>query len=89
MICIFCSQFYEPEALLSDAADGRIFIELLGKQVTFYIVLQMVVILGDASSFLRDTLRFNFRQAILSTVILQNTEYFCVVFSKMFHAVRY
>jgi len=24
------SQFYEPEALLSDPADGRIFIELLG-----------------------------------------------------------
>ena len=27
----FCSQFYEPEALLSDPADGRIFIELLGE----------------------------------------------------------
>ena len=29
--CAFCSQFYEPEALLSDPADGRIFIELLGE----------------------------------------------------------
>lgn len=34
VICMFCSQFYEPEALLSDPADGRIFIELLGKQIT-------------------------------------------------------
>lgn len=34
VICVFCSQFYEPEALLSDPADGRIFIELLGKQNT-------------------------------------------------------
>ena len=35
LICVgvdeFCSQFYEPEALLSDPADGRIFIELLGE----------------------------------------------------------
>ena len=31
---MFCSQFYEPEALLSDPADGRIFIELLGKRIT-------------------------------------------------------
>lgn len=34
VICMFCSQFYEPEALLSDPADGRIFIELLGKRIT-------------------------------------------------------
>ena len=27
------SEFYEPEALLSDPADGRIFIELLGKWI--------------------------------------------------------
>lgn len=30
LVFTFCSQFYEPEALLRDAADGRIFIELLG-----------------------------------------------------------
>ena len=34
MICVFFSQFYEPDALLSDPADGRIFIELLGKYMS-------------------------------------------------------